>query len=147
LFSEDHFTGSLAQSSSAKRKRAQQTVNIADDDEEDPPEDESDEESEGEADEEEIKEKRRVSRQNKPAAKKQKMVNGVGPALAIRPPPNRQRAPKKGKAKVPRVRKSQAGDASSLYGENISFILRDVPGLTENSQAILTSQAFRRSCW
>jgi cohesin complex subunit SA-1/2 len=116
LFAEDNFAGSVLESSSAKRKRAQQAANANDDDGDDD-EEVSEEETEDEADEEEIREKRRVSKQKKPAAKKQKLVNGTGPQLAIRPPPNRQKAPKSSKAKAPRVRKSQAGDANSLYGK------------------------------
>lgn len=117
LFAEDDFAGSVVESSSAKRKRAQETTNNGEDDEEEPSDEDAEEDSEGSADEEEIKEKRRASRQKKPTAKKQKLVNGTGPKLAIRPPPIKQKAPKKSKPKVPRVRPSQAGDSNALYGK------------------------------
>jgi cohesin complex subunit SA-1/2 len=128
LFAEDNFAGSLVESSSAKRKRAQQSAN---DDEEDLSEDESEDMSESEADEEEIKATRGAARQKKPAPKKQKVVNGARPQLALRPPPNRQKPAKKGKAQVPRVRKSQAGDVNSLYGKISIIASRERFALTE----------------
>ena len=129
LYSEDNFAGSLLESSSVKRKRTALNDITNRDASDEEPESEGDAESEGDPDEEELREQRRVSKQKKkpsPAPKKKQKValNGSEAHLPMRPAANtgKKVATKaRTRAKKPRVRPSQAGDANSLYGKITQF--------------------------
>lgn len=96
---------------SGKRKH----VGAGTDNDEDAGESSSEEEDESEPDEEELKEKRRASRNKKPAVKKPKMANGTGTSLAIRPAG--AKVSKAAKVQNARSRKSQATQ-EGLYGKS-----------------------------
>ncbi|KAF3482258.1 nuclear cohesin complex subunit [Arthroderma uncinatum] len=138
------FSSQTFNSSRPKRKR-QSAANEDEDDalndtsdqarEEDEEDDEQDGEtdaSEGEADEEELRERRQgrnraaagKKQQNqsrkpkaKPAAKKQKIANGISTELALRPIMNGQKPKPQSRKKKPRMRQSELGDEDGLYAE------------------------------
>lgn len=95
---------------------------------EDEQDDES-EESEGEADDEELRARRQSKKRDsssrkqqnkkskaKPAAKKQKIMNGISTELALRPIMNGQKPKPPSRKKKPRMRQSELGDEEGLYG-------------------------------
>ncbi|EFE44963.1 hypothetical protein TRV_00214 [Trichophyton verrucosum HKI 0517] len=93
-------------------------------------EDDESEESEGEADDEDFRARRQAKKRDpssrkqqnkkskaKPAAKKQKIMNGISTELALRPIMNGQKPKPPSRKKKPRMRQSELGDEEGLYAE------------------------------
>lgn len=126
LFAQEEHLGSVIPNGSAKRKRAPNGTDATDLPNDDEEEGSSEEEEEESADEEELKEKRKASRNKKttakPAAKKAKIINGIGSPLAIRTAPSaKSKASRTAKSQKARNRPSQA-NKEGLYGASRPYL-------------------------